>query len=1072
VSAHLALRCPARLAGFDALAALVVWGVLATFPACCAAAASVPSAGAIAAPLVIDDFESAAAWSAHPADGVELTLREDDGLHGHALRADFRFVKGGGYAVLRREVSIDLPANYEFRLHVRGQSLPNNLEFKLVDSTGDNVWWMNRREFHFPANWDSVRMRRRQIEFAWGPAGGGELRHVAAIEIAITAGQGGTGTAWFDDLELVAKAPPGAPMAPIARASSQIAGHDAGLAVDSSSVTAWHSAAGDAQPWLSLDLGEEREFGGLSIEWAKGSKLGDYAIDASSDEKSWRPIRIVHGARRSRDDLATPESEARFVRVRSLGPVGRAGCGIAKLTVQSLEWSATDAAFFRDIARRAPRGRYPRSLLGEPSYWTIAGVEGAQEAALLGEDGALEPGRGSFSVEPFLVVDGRLVTWNDVRREVSLDAEALPIPTVRWRGAQVDLEVTAFAVGEASAPKLYARYRLVNHSGRSRQVGFALAVRPFQVNPPVQFLGSPGGPTPINSLRLEGRDVIVNGERCVSSLTRNSKFCAEPFDEQDIVEDLARGTLPATAAVSDPQRHASGALLYALALAPRGSAEVDIRVTRGAAAAATGGAPAELAQALKQCQAHWRARLGDLGIEVPDRQLMRTLRAQVADILMNRQGAAIQPGPRSYARSWIRDGALASAALLRLGRADVVRDYLDWFAPFQFTDGRIPCCVDGRGADPVPELDSNGEFIFLVTDALRLTGNRAQAERLWPAVTRAVAFLDSMRSLRRGPEWRGAGREPFFGLLPPSISHEGYSARAMHSYWDDFFALRGYRDAAWLAGELGHERERASFAASRDTFAHDLAASVRATLMARGIDFVPGCADLGDFDATSTTIGISPLEIEDVLPPAALDRTLEKYWTFFSDRASGRAAWEAFTPYELRIVGAMARYGWRDRANALLEYFMAYRRPAGWAAWAEVVWHDEREARFIGDLPHTWVGAEFARSVLDMLAFERSRDSTIVIGAGVPRRWLEGNGVRVRHLATRDGPLSYTMMARGDSVFVRIEAGAAAPGGIVIRAPGPAAGFAHARVNGREVAPGPRGELVVRALPAEVTLWP
>ena len=40
-------------------------------------------------------------------------------------------------------------------------------------------------------------------------------------------------------------------------------------------------------------------------------------------------------------------------------------------------------------------------------------------------------------------------------------------------------------------------------------------------------------------------------------------------------------------------------------------------------------------------------------------------------------------------------------------------------------------------------------------------------------------------------------------FLPQSISHEGYSAKPMHSYWDDFFALRGFKDAAFIAKELG-----------------------------------------------------------------------------------------------------------------------------------------------------------------------------------------------------------------------------------------------------------------------------
>ena len=41
--------------------------------------------------------------------------------------------------------------------------------------------------------------------------------------------------------------------------------------------------------------------------------------------------------------------------------------------------------------------------------------------------------------------------------------------------------------------------------------------------------------------------------------------------------------------------------------------------------------------------------------------------------------------------------------------------------------------------------------------------------------------------------------ERFAGIIAPSISHEGYSAKPMHSYWDNFWALRGYKDAADIA---------------------------------------------------------------------------------------------------------------------------------------------------------------------------------------------------------------------------------------------------------------------------------
>ena len=67
-------------------------------------------------------------------------------------------------------------------------------------------------------------------------------------------------------------------------------------------------------------------------------------------------------------------------------------------------------------------------------------------------------------------------------------------------------------------------------------------------------------------------------------------------------------------------------------------------------------------------------------------------------------------------------------------------------------------------------------------------------------------------------------------------------------------------------------------------------------------------------------------------------------------------------------------------------------------------------AQFIGDMPHTWVGSDFIRSMLDMFAYERDNDSSLVIGAGVPETWVrEEKGVGIRNLSTHYGLLSYSM---------------------------------------------------------------
>ena len=64
-----------------------------------------------------------------------------------------------------------------------------------------------RRDFAPGAEWTRIVIPRRHVTFAWGPAGGGELRRAAAVEIAITAGTGGKGTVWLDELTLEPREP-------------------------------------------------------------------------------------------------------------------------------------------------------------------------------------------------------------------------------------------------------------------------------------------------------------------------------------------------------------------------------------------------------------------------------------------------------------------------------------------------------------------------------------------------------------------------------------------------------------------------------------------------------------------------------------------------------------------------------------------------------------------------------------------------------------------------------------------------------------------------------------------------
>ena len=466
----------------------------------------------------------------------------------------------------------------------------------------------------------------------------------------------------------------------------------------------------------------------------------------------------------------------------------------------------------------------------------------------------------------------------------------------------------------------------------------------------------------------------------------------------------------------------------------------------------------------------WRRKLDEMKLQVPaeGQPVADTLRTALAHMLISRIGPRLQPGTRSYSRSWIRDGAMISEGLLRLGRPEVVKEYVEYYAPYQFENGKVPCCVDDRGSDPVPENDSHGELIFNIAEYYRYTGDKAFLKKMWPHVQGAFAYMEALRLSER-TEANRAVNAAFYGMMPASISHEGYSAKPMHSYWDNFWALRGYKDAVEVAEALGEAAAAKRMAASRDQFRDDLYASLRAATQLHGIHYLPGAAEIGDFDPTSTTIALAPGGEQGQLPADLLHGTFERYWTEFVQRRDGQREWKDYTPYEWRNVAAFVRLGWRERAWEVLDFFFKDRAPQPWNQWAEVVSRTPRKPFFVGDLPHAWVASDFVRSALDMFAYTREADDSLVLAAGVPATWLEGEGIAIDGLRTPSGVLGYSLRRHAGEVVLEAKAGLALPaGGLVLpwpykEPPG------ETRINGKP-APWKDGELRITTLPAKVSI--
>lgn len=1032
----------------------------------CVAALGLASAAHAQSTRVLDPFETLTPWAADASTDVSSAISAVDGHDGRAMRLTWDFNGRSGYAFAARAIDLDVPDNYEISFWLRGEMQPNTLEIKFVDASGDNVHWRQIRGFQATPDWTRYVIKKRQIVRAWGPNPDPAFRGAERIEFVVTAGEGGAGWIEVDQLALRELPPePSVAPRPVASASSEDGLNAAARAVDDDPATAWRSAGVGAQS-LTLDLGYEREFGGVTLRWAERAAASAYRLRASSDGETWRDLAVVADGDGGVDWLRTPEASARWLRLDLRTPQPVAGAerpagtyGLNSLEIEPLSFGESPTGFVRAVAEESRRGLYPRGFAGEQPYWTLVGVDGGGESGLIGEDGAIELRRGGPSIEPFVIDNGRVTTWADVNISQGLQDGDLPIPTVRWSSDDWTLAITAFAEGTPEQAQLYGQYVLTNTSNRPRTLTLALMARPFQVNGPSQFLAIPGGVGPIEQIDWNGSALVLNDAIRISSLAAPDGLAMAGFDAgadpQNLLAAAGRRRDPAERQVeSDRSALMSGALLYDVTLQPGESR------TFGLVARLAGPTPdlapvadvaATLAAARSRVAADWREKLDRFDLTLPPQaqRIEDVMRSSLAHMLMSRQGPILQPGTRSYNRSWIRDGAMMAEGLNRLGHAPLSADYLRWFAPLVFDNGKVPCCADSRGADPVPENDSHGEFVFLAAETYRYTGDAALAREVWPQVQAAIAYMDTLRASTRTAEFQAADKRHLYGLLPPTISHEGYSDRPAYSYWDDFWGLLGYRDAAFLADALGDAASAARIRAAEAEFRADIMASIEAAARVHGIDWIAGAADRGDFDATSTTIALSPAGLIDDLPPALLERTFDKWWENFTARQENRQAWKDYTPYELRNVGALVRLGRRGDALRALDFYFADMRPRAWNGWAEVVGRDEREPRFIGDMPHAWISSDYIRSTLDLLVYERDRDHALVLAAGVPTAWLEGEGVGVTGVRTAYGPLTYNLREAGGGYVLTLDGAVAPPGGFVIRWPDGETPPATVRIDGR-----------------------
>jgi F5/8 type C domain len=916
-------------------------------------------------------------WQSIVSGNAELKLSQATTGHASALRMDFDFKGGGGFVVARRALKRAMPEEYAVKFRLRGAGPANNLELKLVDSTGQNVWRHVVKDLRPPLRWKRTTVESGDIDFAWGPSSGGRLRELGSMEFAIVAGEGGKGTLWIADIEIVDETPTETPQL---RASSAMPGFEprAGLAGPG-----WKPRPDDPQPWIEIDSIQPRNVGGLVVDWLEHAPSKGFRIHGSNNGARWKTLRTAVRAGGKRSYVYLPGVKTRYLRLEVNEPT--AG---ASVSLQSWEFSRSIHAFWHNVAAGEPRGWHPRWLHNEQSVWTPTGTADGVHCALLNADGMCEFDQGSPSLEPMLWIKGQLFTWADVTPRQELAEDWMPLPSVIWETPEWRLRSQAETM-HGGVTRM--RYRFENLGEEALDARLFVLVRPFQVTPPWQSFRNLGGVKQISELAFRDGTLSIDAATSIAPSAESwsvapRRFAALRFDEGFMPSFLAQGILPPDSEVRDPFGFATGAFEFELPTGAHQFSDVALNCR-----------PASAANPHVETPFNWRPIIPSqqwTGNDWAQEAIQAALTA-TAHILVTRSGPALQPGPRRYTRSWIRDGAMMSAALLRMGRTREVREFIEWYAPYQRSDGFVPCCVDHEGPDWLVEHDSHGQLIALIADHHRFAPDGALLEEIWEHVERAVECIERL-----------LGED---GLLPVSVSHEGYLAQPVHSYWDDFWALRGLRDAVYLAQRCGRENLAGHWSLLATRFAASLFASIEATRAQRKLDFIPGSIEWADFDPTATANALYLFDVPDELNLQAVEQTFDKYLADWRGKRNGTVPALNYTPYEIRIIGALVRLGRRAAALELLRFFLSDRRPLAWNQWPEIAWRDRNAPAHVGDLPHTWIAAEYVLALRSLFAFERESDESLVIAAGLASEWLDGNGIRVAGMPTLYGNLSYTL---------------------------------------------------------------
>jgi hypothetical protein len=298
------------------------------------------------------------------------------------------------------------------------------------------------------------------------------------------------------------------------------------------------------------------------------------------------------------------------------------------------------------------------------------------------------------------------------------------------------------------------------------------------------------------------------------------------------------------------------------------------------------------------------------------------------------------------------------------------------------------------------EWDSNGQAMWTLVNHVRMGGNPALLEQVYPSLIRGAKWIEKMRAGSRGTP------SPHYGLLPAGFSAEHFGPND-HYYWDNLWSIAGLQAALWTARQMGRARDAGRLESILADYRGDLEASMDWAWKKCGRKALP-CSPYRYLDsaAIGNLVGLAPLEVVDPNAPwvaGTIEQLMENNMRdglFFQ-----RIVHTGLNPYlSVQLARALMARG-DDRWYPILEALL--RRASPTWTWPEAM-HPRMHGGCMGDGDHGWSAAEFLSLVREMLVSDRG--GQLRLAEFAPQSWFKpGMHLEATGAPTLHGTVSFTL---------------------------------------------------------------